>query len=162
MVPHLFWKTKIPRRLPKGMQEVIDRLKKSKNKEDCLRKAYDVLSKKYTGCSVYVRIPYLFIVDLNKLWSIDGGLHCTNLSYLLRVLLVKSGFFKEEDIKLKLAFIGYVSIHQYLSIRLDNDKFVNVDVWGHFHGIRLGDYAHGFHYSTFRKIAKKLKNLFHY
>ncbi len=158
MIPNLFWKSKIPESLPQGIQAIVHRLKKSKSKEDCLRNAYDILSKKYTGCSIFIRFFDLFVTDLDKLWQKDGGLHCTNLNYLLRVLLIKSGFFNEEDIKLKLTLIGYVSIHQYLKIRIKKNKFVNVDMWGASHGVKLGYYAYGFHYSLFEKISTKLKN----
>lgn len=157
MIPNLLWKAKIPDNIPKSMQVIVNRLKKSRSKEDCLRKAYSFLSKKYYGCAVYT-LPFdLFITDLYKLWDKDMS-HCTNLNYLLRVLLIKSSFFKEEDISLKLTLIGYVSVHQYLRIRIKRNKFVNVDLWGSSHDTKLGNYAHGFHYSTFRKISKKLKN----
>ncbi len=159
MIPHLFWKSKIPESLPQGMQVIVNKLKKSKNKEDCLKRTYDTLSKKYYGCPIFTRSFDLFVTDLGKLWKRDES-HCTNLNYLLRVLLVKSSFFKDEDIKLNLTLIGYVSIHQYLKLRVNDNKFVNVDLWGASHGIKLGDYAHGFHYSLFQKISAKLKNFF--
>lgn len=157
MIPNLFQKAKIPKSLPKGMLVVVNRLKKSNGKEDCLKKAYYTLSKKYYGCSIFTRFFDLFVTDLDKLWKIDQS-HCTNLNYLLRVLLIKSNFFKDEDIRLNLTLIGYVSIHQYFEIRIRKNKFVNVNVWGASHGVKLGDYAHGFHYSIFQKISTKLKN----
>ena len=157
MIPNLFQKAKIPKSLPQGMQTIVNRLKKSNGKEDCLKTVYDILFKKYYGCSIFTKFFDLFVTDLNKIWKRDES-HCTNLNYLLRVLLIKSGFFKDEDIKLNLTLIGYVSIHQYLRIRINDNKFVNVDLWSASHGVNLGDYAHGFHYSIFQKISTKLKN----
>ena len=147
MIPNLFWKAKIPKKLPKGMQDVVDKLKKSKNKEDCLRKAYDILSKKYRGCRFYTYRKFfdLFITDLDKLWAKNGCLHCTHCCYLVRVLLVESGFFKDRDIKLKWAFVWYVSPHRYLNVKIRENKSVNIDLWGKAYGIKFGDYAHGFH-----------------
>lgn len=149
MIPNLFWKVMIPNKLPESMQDIVTQLKKSENKEVCLRKAYNILSKKYRGCRFYTYLKFfdLFITDVNRLWKKNGCLHCTHLNYLLRVLLIKSGFFKEEDIKLKLTLIYYVSIHQYLNIRINNDKFIDVDLWGNANGIKFGYYTHGFYKS---------------
>lgn len=145
MIPNLFSKAKIPKSLPKDMQDVVDDIKESKDKEDCLRKAYDVLSEKYVGCHVYERFLDLFVTDLDKLWIKDGPTHCTNLDYLLRVLLVKSGFFEDEDIELKLTLI-YIFPHQYLKVKLNENKFINVDPWGAKHRIKFGNYASSFNY----------------
>jgi len=140
------------------MQVIVNKLKKAKSKGDCLRKAYDFLSKKYYGCSIVTKFFDLFVTDLDKLWK-KNETHCTNLNYLLRVLLIKSGFFKEEDIKPKITAIGHISIHQYLKVRINDNKFVNVDLWGASHKVKLGSYAHGFRHSLFGKISTKLKNL---
>ena len=138
---------KIPEKLPEDMQGVVKELKKSKNLEDCLKKAYDTLSEKYRGYRIktYTRIYELFSKDVNKLWNKKGFMHCTNINYLMRILLVKSGFFKDKDIEQKWTFIWFFSPHQYLRVKLDKNKFVNVDVWAKPYGIKFGDYAHGFH-----------------
>ena len=142
---------KIPEKLPKEMQLIVNKLKKSRNKYDCLRKAYYVLSRKNRGYKLrtYTRLPELFICNVNKLWKKKGFMHCTNINYLLRILLVKSGFFNEKDIKSKWTLIGYFSPHQYLKIRLNKNKFVNIDVWAKPYGIKLGDSAHGFNIPIF-------------
>ena len=59
---------------------------------------------------------------------------------------------KEKDIVPKYSLTYYTSPHQYLQVRigkmkeidLENDKFVNVDIWGAANGIKFGDYANGF------------------
>lgn len=145
MIPNLFSKAKIPKSLPKDMQDAVNEIKGSQSKKDCLRKAYDVLSEKYAGCHICTRFFDLFVTDLDKLWNKDGAAHCTTLDYLLRVLLVKSGFFKDENIELKLILI-YIFPHQYLKIKLSEDKFINVDPWGAKHKIKFGDYASTFNY----------------
>lgn len=147
MIPNLFSKAKIPDPLPEGMQDVVDEIKESKEKGGCLKKAYDILYEKYVGCHIYTRFFDLFVTDLDKLWNKDGPSHCTNLDYLLRVLLVKSEFFKDEDIELKLTLI-YIFPHQYLKVKLSEDKFINVDPWGAKHRIKFGDYANSFNYKS--------------
>ncbi len=142
MLPNFFSKAKIPKKLPKDTQEVVDKLKKSKNKKDCLKKAYAFIPKKFVGCHFYVRFFDIFTANIDKLWSRKNS-HCTNLNYLLRVLLIKSGFFKESDIGFKWTLVWYISVHQYLKVKL-SDKTIYVDPWGSTHGIKLGDYAHGF------------------
>jgi len=144
MIPNLFWKSKIPDKLPDSMQEVVNHLKKSKDKKDCLRMAYDALAKKHVGCKIYQRFFDLFTSDVSYLWYVKQQ-HCTGVNYLLRVLLVKSKFFKDEDITLNIAPLWCFPIHQYLSVRVSDDKTINVDPWSARLGTKFGDYAHGFH-----------------
>ncbi|EKD29428.1 MAG: hypothetical protein ACD_78C00417G0006 [uncultured bacterium (gcode 4)] len=142
----LLSKTQVPDALPRDMQAVVDGLKKSKNQEECLKKTYDILNTKYRGYRVktYTRLFELFITDIIKLWSRNGFLHCTNINYVMRILLLKSGRFQESDIRLKWTLIWYVSPHQYLQVRV-NGKWIDVDIWAHAYGIQFGDHAHGFH-----------------
>ena len=127
------------------ISEVIESLKKTKSKEECLKKAYDILSEKYRGHRLvtYLKIHYLLLKDLNKIWGKSGFLPCTTLNYLLKNLLIKSGWFSESDIKIKWALIWFFSPHQYLSVRISKEKSINVDLWGRAYGIKFGDYAHG-------------------
>lgn len=141
-----FSKTSLPNLLPEEMEKVVNQLKQSLNKEDCLRKTYDILIKKYHGChfKTYLKLYEVFSSDIYKLWKKKGFMHCTNINYVMRILLIASGFFKEEDIRLKWTLIWYVSPHQYLQIKI-NGKWLNIDVWAYAHGIKFGDNAHGFH-----------------
>ena len=147
MLPHLICRNKIPEKLPKEMDFIVKRLKKAKNKEECLKKAYDILSKKYRGYKwrTYTRIHELFMRDVNKIWAKKVFLHCTNINYLLRILLIKSGFFKEGDIKLKWTTLYLLSPHQYVIVRINKKKYINIDIWAKPYGIKLGDHAHGTH-----------------
>jgi hypothetical protein len=146
MIPNLFSKKPLPDKVPEDMQRVIDMLKRSKSKEECLKKAYDVMTGKYRGyyLETYVRILDVFNYDIFRLWKTDGFIHCTNIGYVLRTLLVKSGHFTDDDIEIKNALI-ILSPHQYARVRVSEDKVIDVDVWGRAHGIGLGDHAHGFH-----------------
>ncbi len=147
MVINPFSKRKIPNRLPSSMQTEVDRIAKCKSKEAALKCAYDLLTKKYRGYRVktYVLLPDAFIDDIGKIWQKSGFLHCTNLNWLLKILLVKSGHFKISDIKEKRTLVWYISPHQYLDVSVSKNKVVHVDVWSKAYGIPFGDYAHGFH-----------------
>ena len=142
----LFKKTLIPNQLPDEMRDVIAELKKSSDKEDCLKRTYEILNKKYRGyhLKTYTRIFNIFSKDLSKLWQKNGLLHCTNMNYIMRALLIKSGYFNEDEIKIKWAFVWCISPHQYLQVKINN-HWINIDIWGNAFGIKFGDYAHGFH-----------------
>ena len=45
MIPHYFKKEKIPEKLPKEIEQITEQLKNSVDKEDCLRKAYDIIAR---------------------------------------------------------------------------------------------------------------------
>jgi len=96
MIPHYFKKEKIPEKLPEEMEQTVKQLRNSVDKEDCLRKAYDIITNRYHGH----RFVYIFKIfgalknkTVNELWKHSGYLHCNFLNYLLRILLIKSGFF---------------------------------------------------------------------
>ncbi len=129
------------------MQKTINLLKKSKSKEECLRKAYQILCKKYKGYRLltYIRFMDLFDDDVGRLWKKSDFLHCDMMNYLLRILLIKSGKFKEPEIKPVLTEIWGFSPHQYLRVKVSPKKYIDVDIWGCSNGIKFGDHAHGFH-----------------
>jgi len=142
----LFPKNKIPDKIPPAMQLVVEELKKSKSKEECLKKAFAVITSKYGGhkLKTYILIWRIFTADLEKIWRWNGFLHCIHFIYLMRVLLIKSGHFKDKDIKRKWTLVCYFSPHSYLDINLGN-RTIHADPWGRAYGIKLGDYTHGFH-----------------
>lgn len=134
---------KMPKKLPPAMEHAVRQLKKTKGKEECLHKAYNILTKRFRGKKFYAITHFweLFTTDMNVLWNKKNILHCTTTNYLLKVLLVKSGKFTEKDIKNRWTLVGGISLHQYLQVKL-NKKPVNMDLWGHAYGIPFGKYAH--------------------
>ena len=137
--------------IQQDLPQVIENLKKAQSKEACLYTAYEVLTTKYRGYrgKTYLYLADLFITNIDKLWSKNGFLHCTNLNKLLKTLLVASGWFTEEEVKSKWALIWYVSPHQYLRIKLGKGHYMNIDMWGKVYGIPFGGYAHGFNTKVF-------------
>jgi hypothetical protein len=133
---------KMPKKLPTGMQKAVERLKRTKSKDECLHLAYDVLTKRFTGRKFYfLRKPLeLLVTDLDTIWNKKKILNCTVANYLMRTLLIKSGKFKNADIRSRWTLIWGISIHQYLKINIDG-RTVNVDLWGASEGLPLGRYA---------------------
>ena len=144
---HFLSKTKIPEKLPLEMKEVIEELKRSSDQEQCLKRAYEIMVERYKGYHfrTYTRPIPIFSFNVEKLWDTKGFMHCHNMTYLLRILLVRSGFFQNDDLKNKWTLIWYISVHQYLQVTMESGDIINVDIWGANNGIKFGDYAHGFH-----------------
>ncbi|HBP01429.1 MAG: hypothetical protein UY41_C0009G0016 [Candidatus Moranbacteria bacterium GW2011_GWE1_49_15] len=103
------------------------------------------MTRKYRGYRVktYTRFFEIFKKDIGYFWGREGFLHCTNMNFIMRVLLVKSGFFAEEDLKLKWTQIWYVSPHQFLQVKVDG-KWIDVDIWANVYGVGFGKHAKGF------------------
>jgi len=145
MIPNFFTKYPIPRKIPQSMQKAIETLKKCKNKKECLTKAYVIVTNRYHGhrLTTYTRGYRLFYTNIDWLWKNKGFLHCNHMNFILRILLVKSGHFKESEIQLKWTVVWYVTPHQYLRIKM-NDGFIYIDPWGFDHDVPFGCYAFGF------------------
>ncbi len=118
----LFSKTPIPDKLPDEMWKTINRIKKSSGKQECLKNVYEILIAKYRGYRVktFLKIYDIFQHNIDVLWNKNGFLHCNNINYIMRVLLVKSNFFTEEDIRLKWTHTWYTTPHQYVQVKVDN------------------------------------------
>ncbi|MFH1522285.1 MAG: hypothetical protein ABIE43_00520 [Patescibacteria group bacterium] len=140
-IPHLsFRKKPIPDKIPDSMEKVIRTLKiESKNKEDFLNKAYNYLGGKYRSerFNTFFKFNYLF-KSLDEAWEKKGYMPCTQSNNLLRIFLIKSGFFKEREIKIKNVFANFI-LHQYLKINL-NDRWINVDVGEKQRGLKIGEH----------------------
>ena len=153
MIPNFFSKQKIPKDLPKGMQDIIKKLKNTKSKEQCLKLAYKELSKNHNGAvfGAWRYMPRIFIRDINKLWE-KKILVCTSLAFLLRILLIKSKKFEETDLKYKKTWSAYVFPHVILDVKIKN-KWIHVDVWGKANGIKFGEYM------TARRWISSIKSI---
>ncbi|MEI8230599.1 MAG: hypothetical protein WCG83_05720 [Candidatus Peregrinibacteria bacterium] len=129
------------------MQRFVESLRQTKSKEDCLRQTYDLLTTKYHGGRIQTvtKLWELYPRSIDYLWSKNGFLHCTNFNRLFRILLVQSGYFTDRDIVARWTLLWFFSPHQYIQIRVADDRWVDVDVRAAVFGIRFGDFAHGFH-----------------
>ena len=116
MVLDLFGKTSIPEKIPKSMEKAVKEISKCTSKKKALFKAYDIVTRRFQSYKLktYTRVFDLLVNNIFELWKRTDFLHCTNLNYVLRILLVKSKHFSEKDIKLKWGLNNYFSPHQFL------------------------------------------------
>jgi hypothetical protein len=132
----------IPDKLPAGMEQAIAKLRKTRSKEECLRKAYETIRKRFVGKKFYYATHPLdlFVTDLDRIWNQKKVLNCTTFNYLLRALLLKSGKFAGKDLRNRWTLVWNISPHQYTEVNTGKRKVV-VDLWGASNGIPLGKYA---------------------
>jgi len=150
-IPHLgFRREPLPELTPPDWQKEIDFLKASAaGAEEFLFLTYNYLGNKYFYKSrpffrrfkVFPNFSTLF-ASPEDLYRIQGFLHCTQLNFLLRLFLVKSGFFKEEDIRRKHVLVNFF-IHQYLQVKV-NGKWLDVDVFEYSNDLKIGQHLKTF------------------
>ncbi len=146
MIPSFFSKLPIPEKLPAEMERHVAALQRTKGRRECLEQAYRIITSRYEGrkLETYLKLPRAFTKRLEKIWTRTGYLHCHQQNYLLRVLLVKSGKFSEEDVRQKLT-LYVISPHQYLQVNLGTKSkpdWIDVDPWALKPcGLRIGKHA---------------------
>ncbi len=138
-IPYLgFTEEKIPERLPAGMQAKIDELKlKAGSAEEFLGLAYDYLGGRFRSerFNTFLKFGYLF-KTVEQAWRMSGYLPCTVSNRLLKIFLVKSGRFKEADIRRRHVFANFI-IHQYLQVKVGGE-WLDVDVGEKQRGMPIG------------------------
>lgn len=144
-------KRRLPKRAPDCMMPAIKELKKLATKEQCLERAYHILAEKFYGdFSFSLYNPHkLFFFSVENAWQSKKKipLHSVHINYLLRILLVKSGHFLDQDLWPKITHLYVLFPHQYMWIWLaDKQKVQIVDIWAEKYGIPFGHYATGWHY----------------
>ena len=139
----LFGKTKpVIRKIPFGMKNAIASLKaKSKNKEEYLYHTYTFITTKYWSvfAGIWRNFPLLFEHRWPTLWKRKGYIGCHHFAHLVRIFLLKSGMFKDHEIRFKLSIYDWC-VHQYCQV-LINGKWIDVDAWGKKAGIPFGKAA---------------------
>lgn len=151
-----FSKEPLPRFIPKEMEKDIARIKgQSKDKEDFAKKSLAFVSGrcKIGAFKCYTEMNKLFWKDIWKIYKEKGYLPCTAQNHLLRTMLVKSKYFKDDDIMLRHTNFDF-NIHQYMVLNVDG-KEVSLDPW-FYPELGYGKHGTGFHLvKSARKIAKK-------
>jgi hypothetical protein len=120
------------------MGKEIEELKnKSNSPKEFLELTYNFLGTKYHSerLATVLKFHYLF-KDLEDIWSRAGFIPCNQSNFLMRIFLVRSGFFKDEEIRRRHVFVNFVP-HQYLQVKLDN-KWLDVDVGEKYRGMPIG------------------------
>lgn len=147
MIPNLFTKQAITGKIPEILENKISEiLKISKDKVEFLKNSffYIVWNRSWSRCNLIYKFDRLFEKNISKIIDSKWYLHCTTMNFLLRIMAVRSGLFKDEDIKLKLTNSRYIAPHQYLKIRLSEDEIINLDPWNYQFWIDYGKYWSGF------------------
>lgn len=146
MFPNSLKKEPLPKELNNTFITIVERLNSCNDKEEALKEAFYIVATRFKSSRfrVFIRVKRGFIKDPEKMWQ-KKFLYCFQVNYLLRLFLVKSKWFKDEDIKLKFSFVYYIIPHQYLRIKVADNQYMNVDPWGYDCGVKLGDYLYGFH-----------------
>lgn len=137
-------RTKIPNSIPEGMLKAINNIKKkSKTKRAFLKNSYDFLGKRYYGSfeKTWTHFSQIFMKNVEKIWNKKGFLHCEHQNMLLRIFLIKSRLFSEEDIRIHDMWFTF-SIHQYLEINVaekgKQPEWLPVDPWSKNPGLKFG------------------------
>ena len=136
----------IPANIPDEMQKIVDALNnESKSDMDFLQKAYDTVNSRYTSPSMgYFKEPQkLFMKNLDNIWNSQGYFPCDKQNYILKVMLVKSHWFNETDVKETFTSC-IITPHYYLKIKLNNNSYIDADMWGADHGYKLGEHTGGY------------------
>jgi hypothetical protein len=151
---YFFSKSPIPQHIDQSITKVVAELKKNTTPESYLKGAYDYITTHYESgrLNTFLRLFDLYAPGLTNLWRRKGFMHCTNQNFLLAVLLVRSGFFTDSDIKLKWTLISYYSPHEYLKVKVGN-HWVEVDCWARQYGVGFGKHAYGFNTTTHKSLA---------
>lgn len=137
--------------LPQEMKILAGEAGEQPLQMEVLQHVYDALSERYRGYRIltFLRLDRFFITEMETLWRKRGFLHCNQMNYLMRTLLVASGKFAPEAIEACWTQIWFFSPHQYLVIALESGERVEIDLWGRVYGIPLGSHAHGFQGGSF-------------
>jgi hypothetical protein len=116
--------------IPQDMWEKIKTNNKSETKLDYLKYSYYEVGNRYTSePRYYLREPYskFWVTDVKEIWEGTADRPSTVQNYMLKLLLVKSGKFSEEDIVGINMYYG-ITPHQYLKVKI-NGEWIDVDVW---------------------------------
>lgn len=128
-VPHLeLGSYRMPDKILAEMEKAIKELKnKANSKKEFLELTYDYLGGKYRHerMNTFLKFSYLF-KSLDDIWPRQGYVPCTQGSFITEIFLIKSGFFKRDEVRRRCGFVNFC-IHQYLQARIE-DKWIDIDV----------------------------------
>ncbi len=139
LVPHSdFGYDPLPKKLDLEIKIAIDKLRdKASSAEEFLKLTYDFIGSKYRSerFNTVLKFGYLY-KNINEVWRMNGYMPCPQTNYLVRIFLIRSGWFKDEDIRKRYIFVNFVP-HQYLQVRV-NGQWIDLDVGEKRRGFPLG------------------------
>ncbi|MFH1592694.1 MAG: hypothetical protein ABIB47_04995 [Candidatus Woesearchaeota archaeon] len=133
----------LPVKLPKELKKEISKLRKIKAKKKVILESLNFIKKNFESNSLllFLKLHRHYYKDLSSILKKRGFFPCHILAFILRVLLIESGRFKEEDIKVHYTFYSGI-IHEYLKVFVKNN-WVNVDPWAYNQGVPFGKFGMG-------------------
>lgn len=128
--------------IPVDMLKFINLMEsKSNSQGEYLKLVYDALSLKWQGerLKTITESPKAWRTDIDEIWNSHGFAHCHTIDYIFFILLVKSKYFKPDDVRVQFVMLNFF-IHQYLEVRVEG-KWIDVDVWASNLGVPFGKHA---------------------
>jgi hypothetical protein len=123
------------------MDAAIARLKADAggSKRRFLQLAYELIGSKYhTGrINTLVKFKELFL-RIDSVWNRGGFMPCSQTNELMRIFLLKSGFFGPNEVRKRIA-VFRLFIHQYLQVHVDG-RWIDVDVGERQRGLKIGEH----------------------
>ena len=129
----------VPEKIPEHLEKVIQDLNsRASDDEDYLFKTYEYVTKRFVGNRPKT-VTQFWKAFQDPLKQKDGFLHCMGQNFILRTMLIKSGRFREQDVKVKTEAL-HIFIHQYLLVHIGDCK-MQIDPWKHFLGKGIAQIA---------------------
>ena len=132
----------IPKKIPASMESEIKKLKRKRLTDlQFVKEAYELINKRYVSETRGVlKNPFnIFENGVFEIWYNKKYQPCSNQNYILKIFLIKSRRFTEEDIKSKIDTKYIIWPHQFLKIKI-RKKWYEVDLWGADHKIPFGQH----------------------
>ncbi len=131
ILPNQMFETKIQR--TKRIKTLANKLK-SKDELETLKNVYSYVIKNYIGDKEKFKlliVPRLFRYNLDKILDRKNYfIACHIQNKIIITLLINSGQFKREDMEKKHNITNWLTIHQYLIVRIGIKKY-KVDPFYH-------------------------------
>jgi len=140
VVPYYgFSKTEIKSSVPKYFLYEIEKINLTSNTDfEYLKNSYDYLSSKYYGSKVELFTKWQRAFD-DVFTHKTGFVPCNVFNELMKIVLIKSGRFEDNDIRKRVTFLN-LFIHQYLQIKVSG-KWIDVDMEYKNMGVPFGKHA---------------------
>lgn len=137
-----FCSPQIPSKIPPDIEIVIRKLhRESRSDREFIKGAYIYLTHRYSGSRTKIFTHWQYAFDPIFVHQ-SGFLPCNILNQILRIMLVKSGRFSNDDITTCIVFLNFF-IHQYLQVSIDSTH-IDLDPSYYRFGIPFGKHAQWF------------------
>ena len=123
ILPNQLFKTDLQR--TKQIKKLAEKLK-AKTREQTLRNIYKYVTKTYEGKEKKYKLanyPRLFLYNVNNLIKKRQFIACHIQNHVTKTLLINTSQFKESDIKRNWTITKFLTIHQYLVVKIKKAKY---------------------------------------